>query len=155
IWPGSSRAPLRNFTAPAYPLVAPGMRVFPAQARGTQAGMGTNGIQEQVPATADSVARLRCVAKCYARQRCGADVELESSIALAVSEAASNVVQHAYRDDDGVIEFEARQQDDHLTVWVRDHGVGLGQPSPNSGLGTGMKIMSGLAELHVDSLRGG
>jgi serine/threonine-protein kinase RsbW len=113
--------------------------------------MGTQGVQQRVPATADAVARIRNAARTYAAERCGVDGELQSSIALAVSEAASNVVLHAYREGDGEIEFEADVEGDALTVWVRDHGVGVGEPSPNKGLGTGMRIMQGLADVNVDS----
>ena len=113
--------------------------------------MGTHRVQQRVPATADAVARIRNTAKTYAAERCGVNGELQSSIALAVSEAASNVVLHAYRDGDGEIEFEADVEGDALTMRVRDHGVGVGQPSPNKGLGTGMRIMQGLADVHVDS----
>jgi anti-sigma regulatory factor (Ser/Thr protein kinase) len=113
--------------------------------------MGTHGVHQRVPATAGAVAQIRNAARLYAAERCGVGDELESSIALAVSEAASNVVLHAYRDGDGEIEFEADVDGDALTVRVRDHGVGIEQPSPNRGLGTGMRIMQGLADVHVDS----
>ena len=117
--------------------------------------MGTNGVHQQVPATADAIARVRGIAQSYAEHRCGVDGELQSMIALAVSEAATNVVLHAYRGNGGIIDFEAELQGDRLRMWVRDVGVGVGEPSPNTGLGTGMRIMSRLADVHVDDRDGG
>ena len=50
-----------------------------------------------------------------------------SDIALAITEAATNVVLHAYRDhaEPGKVTIEAEYVDDHVCFYVRDEGSGL------------------------------
>jgi serine/threonine-protein kinase RsbW len=44
-------------------------------------------------------------------------------IQMAVDEACTNVIQHAYQDiEDGEIEISCRYTDDLFTVTIRDHG---------------------------------
>ena len=64
------------------------------------------------------------------------DEQTLADIKLAVTEACTNVVVHAYPDgDDGPIEVEATLDDERLTVVVRDEGRGI-VPRPDSpGLG--------------------
>jgi anti-sigma regulatory factor (Ser/Thr protein kinase) len=66
------------------------------------------------------------------------DATLHARIALALSEATTNAVRHAYPPDhaDGHIEVTATRASDSLTVMVKDEGQGMdnGMPPPGSGL---------------------
>jgi anti-sigma regulatory factor (Ser/Thr protein kinase) len=64
-------------------------------------------------------------------------------VALAVSEAVSNVVMHAYRGDgvSGQVRVVACVRPTELVVVVRDYGVGM-RPHPESpGAGLGLSII--------------
>ena len=87
-------------------------------------------------------------------QRAGAD---PSVVSLAVSEAASNVVFHAYRDRER-LPFTVRAETDgeRLIVTVTDRGSGM-KPNPeSSGLGLGLSIIGNVADsVEFDSTAGG
>jgi serine/threonine-protein kinase RsbW len=74
----------------------------------------------------------------------GADADTLAAIRLCVSEAVTNAVVHAYRDDDepGSIEVEARRPNGYLCLYVRDRGCGLGTRSDRQGLGLGLPLMT-------------
>ena len=75
------------------------------------------------------------------------DDALLTSIVLCVSEAVTNAVVHAYRDDPdpGHIEIEARRPDGYLCIYVRDSGQGM-RPRPDSpGAGLGLPVITHLA----------
>ena len=63
---------------------------------------------------------------------------LVEDIGLAVSEAATNAVLHAYLGDSrpGPLLLSARLMDDRVHVVIRDHGRGMtprpGQPGPRA-----------------------
>jgi anti-sigma regulatory factor (Ser/Thr protein kinase) len=63
-------------------------------------------------------------------------------IALAVSEAITNAVLHAYREgDSGDVRVVACAEPDRLVVVVRDYGCGM-SPHPDSpGLGLGLAVI--------------
>jgi anti-sigma regulatory factor (Ser/Thr protein kinase) len=67
-------------------------------------------------------------------------------VALAVSEAVSNVVLHAYRDgSEGTVRVVACVYPDDLVVVVRDYGCGM-RPHPGSpGAGLGLSIIGAAA----------
>ena len=66
---------------------------------------------------------------------------------LAVTEACSNVVVHAYADDaPGPLEVLATLDDDTLTVVVRDEGPGIAPHPDSPGLGLGLPLIASLAE---------
>jgi serine/threonine-protein kinase RsbW/stage II sporulation protein AB (anti-sigma F factor) len=69
------------------------------------------------------------------------------AVQLAVSEAATNAVVHAYREGEpGELTVEARRVDRSLEVTVADDGVGM-RPRPDSpGLGLGLPLIAQLAE---------
>jgi serine/threonine-protein kinase RsbW/stage II sporulation protein AB (anti-sigma F factor) len=73
-------------------------------------------------------------------------------IALAVSEAVTNAVLHAYRDGrPGMMRVVACAEPHRLVVVVRDYGCGM-SPHPNSpGLGLGLSVIGRLAsELNIE-----
>jgi serine/threonine-protein kinase RsbW len=112
-------------------------------------------IHRRIPASRAAVPRLRGLARSYAAASYGLDDEQAAVIAMAVTEAAANVVQHAYRDQAGMIEFAAEARDCELRVCVCDTGVGMDNPSPNRGIGAGLRIMRRLAETRIESQPGG
>jgi anti-sigma regulatory factor (Ser/Thr protein kinase) len=67
-------------------------------------------------------------------------------IALAVSEAATNAVIHAYRDSEpGDIRLVACDKPDRLVVVVRDYGDGMMPRADSPGLGLGLPMISTMA----------
>src|SRR5829696_1370492 len=91
---------------------------------------------------AAGIARERVVAFVAAN---GGGTELAARTALAVTEAVSNVVRHAYLDGDGWIDFEADIDDGLLEVVVADRGAGL-RSAPSDGLGAGLAIIAGCCD---------
>jgi serine/threonine-protein kinase RsbW/stage II sporulation protein AB (anti-sigma F factor) len=76
----------------------------------------------------------------------GADVchERTADIRLAVSEALSNAVIHAYRhtDEPGWLEVSAERTDHTVEVIVRDCGSGLTPRNDSPGLGLGLPVIA-------------
>jgi serine/threonine-protein kinase RsbW len=94
-----------------------------------------------------SVAALRQAIVEFAAAH-GASAQQCEDIALAVSEAVTNIVLHAYvdRDAPGMVALEASTQRATLEVLVRDEGRGI-RPRPDSpGLGLGLKLMHRVCE---------
>ena len=98
-------------------------------------------------ATPDCVGDVRHAASAFARAN-GADERTQQNVALAVSEAASNVVVHAYRDQDGPGEIHLELHLDGRDLWVvvSDRGMGISPRTDSPGLGLGMPLIANLAE---------
>ena len=81
-------------------------------------------------------------------QRHVEDRAVLSDIALAVTEAATNAVLHAYRDRDdvGTVIVEVERDDDHLCIYVRDEGTGLAPRVDSPGLGLGLGLIAQVAD---------
>ena len=104
-----------------------------------------------------SVAEVRRFATLFAAEN-GISDDVQQGVALAVSEAASNVVVHAYRDSGGrgEIEIEIAVADGDLTINVRDQGSGMAPRADSPGLGLGMPLIANLADaLEIRTLDGG
>jgi serine/threonine-protein kinase RsbW len=75
---------------------------------------------------------------------------------MAVTEACTNVVVHAYEESDGMLEVEMLADAETLTIVVRDHGTGI-QPRPArsepAALGLGLPLIAALSDSF--ELRGG
>src|SRR4051812_3578050 len=71
-----------------------------------------------------------------------------NDLLLAVSEAVTNVIRHAYPDRPEGASFRlgAEVSDDRLEVVVSDDGVGLGSDSADPGLGMGLRLLGTLAD---------
>jgi stage II sporulation protein AB (anti-sigma F factor) len=68
-------------------------------------------------------------------------------IRLAVSEALTNAVVHAYRDgDSGQFHVTAAVAADELWVLIGDDGRGLHAWNDSKGLGIGLSLISGLSD---------
>ena len=74
------------------------------------------------------------------------DDQILADVKLAVTEACTNVVVHAYPDGEGPMEIAAALRDGRLAIAVRDEGRGM-LPRPDSpGLGLGLPLIATLAE---------
>jgi anti-sigma regulatory factor (Ser/Thr protein kinase) len=71
-----------------------------------------------------------------------------SDIALAVTEAATNAVLHAYRDrsEPGNVVVEVEDNRDYLCIYVRDEGTGLAPRVDSPGLGLGLGLIAQVAD---------
>src|ERR1700689_2326898 len=75
------------------------------------------------------------------------DEETLSNIRLAVTEACTNGVVHAYPGDrEGLLEVSATLCEDKLEVLVRDEGPGIGPRANSPGLGLGLPLIVSLTE---------
>ena len=95
------------------------------------------------PAARQSPRDARAVARDYAARH-GADPETLNAVALCVSEAVSNVVVHAYRNQTapGEVELEARAPAGSLCLCVRDWGEGVTPRVDGPGIGLGLALIS-------------
>jgi anti-sigma regulatory factor (Ser/Thr protein kinase) len=100
----------------------------------------------RVPAEAGEIAGVRNAVVTLAEER-GMAETARADLALAVSEACTNVVMHAYIDDPapGCLTVEASHQDGELVVAVRDDGRGMLPRTDSPGLGLGMSLIGRLA----------
>jgi anti-sigma regulatory factor (Ser/Thr protein kinase) len=80
----------------------------------------------------------------------GIDGDVLSDAKMAVTEACTNAVVHAYEDESGRLDVEMYADDVQLTVVVRDHGAGI-QPRParaaaTAALGLGLPLIAALTD---------
>jgi serine/threonine-protein kinase RsbW len=77
------------------------------------------------------------------------DASVLADMKMAVTEACTNVVVHAYEDDSGLLEVEMLADEAGLTIVVRDHGTGI-QPRPARSeppaLGLGLPLIAALSD---------
>jgi serine/threonine-protein kinase RsbW len=101
------------------------------------------GLDASYPAHPLQVAAIRRAVSHVATQ-CGAGPATLIRLELAVSEAATNVVLHAYRAPGagGPIHVSAQFDGCFLDVCVRDRGVGMSPRVDSPGLGLGLSLMA-------------
>jgi anti-sigma regulatory factor (Ser/Thr protein kinase) len=102
----------------------------------------------EVPATPDQVAPLRRRARAYAVDQ-GFATARADDVALAVSEALTNVVLHAYRDGAAIGRMALVAVGDPrggLEFEITDDGVGIVPNASSPGLGLGISIMRRLTD---------
>jgi serine/threonine-protein kinase RsbW/stage II sporulation protein AB (anti-sigma F factor) len=100
----------------------------------------------QAPARADELAALRTAVWRHALAL-GAKAEVGQAIRLAVGEALTNVVMHAYVGrEPGRMVVEAWREEGHLAVRVHDEGHGLIPRADSPGLGLGLGLMAQMAD---------
>jgi anti-sigma regulatory factor (Ser/Thr protein kinase) len=77
------------------------------------------------------------------------DAAVLSDMKMAVTEACTNVVVHAYDEQAGQLEVQMLAGEDDLTIVVRDHGAGI-QPKPARteppALGLGLPLIAALTD---------
>jgi serine/threonine-protein kinase RsbW len=99
-----------------------------------------------LPARPENVAVIRHVLGAFA-EALQLPANLVEDMRLAVTEAATNVVRHAYHDGEaGPIDVVVRPNGDRLDLIVADRGHGIG-PSPDvAGPGLGLPLIAALAD---------
>jgi len=104
-------------------------------------------VLRRVPAVAHEVAGMRDAVLSFAGARGVTEAGL-ADIALAVSEACSNVVLHAYIDAaaPGSLTVAWGQRNGQFVVAVRDEGRGMLPRADSPGLGLGLSIIGRLTE---------
>jgi serine/threonine-protein kinase RsbW len=103
-------------------------------------------IELALPARAENIAIVRHAFGAL-DEACDIDAQTLSDIRLAVTEACTNVVVHAYPDGgEGPMEMLATLLGDELIVVVRDAGRGIGPRPDSPGLGLGLPLIASLTE---------
>jgi serine/threonine-protein kinase RsbW len=100
----------------------------------------------RLPATDAAAHVLRGEMAAIAR-RCGLSSERINDVKLAVSEAVTNVVQHAYRDEDaGDVTGTAHTEHGTLRIVIADSGLGMAPRPDSPGLGLGLPLIAQVAD---------
>ncbi|MEO3760000.1 ATP-binding protein [Mycobacterium sp. B14F4] len=99
-----------------------------------------------MPATADRLAQIRRRLLAWI-EPLGVPEAVVADIVLAVNEACTNSVEHAYRNSgDGIIEVEASVEDDDIIVCVCDHGAWRRPSDGPSTRGRGLPIIEATSD---------
>jgi serine/threonine-protein kinase RsbW len=116
-------------------------------------GCAERELRIEFPADAASIAEARGAVGGFAR-RMGLD---DADIRLAVSEAVSNSVVHAFRGQRvGTVTLICREEPEAMKVIVADDGGGMRPNLDSPGLGLGIPLITKLAsEVKFDSSDGG
>ena len=118
---------------------------------------GSGRLARAWPAVAASVAEARNAVTAFA-EAAGATGDALAAVSLAVSEAVTNAVLHAYLDrpEPGKIEVRARREAGSVIVEVADEGRGMLPRTDSPGLGLGLPLIAQMTEsLEVHDRRGG
>ena len=121
----------------------PGQETQAAPPVSAERAAGVGRYRDVYPAEPPSVSAIRHTLQDWAREL-GIREEVVSAVGLAVSEAATNAVVHAYADhpQPGTVAIEGGLDDDVLWVTVVDQGRGM-RPRPDSpGLGLGLPLIA-------------
>ena len=102
-------------------------------------------VRLSLPARPENVAVVRHVLGAFADALDLPDGVIED-MRLAVTEACTNVVRHAYPGEQpGTIDILIRPVDEALQVVVSDHGRGIGPSPDTAGPGLGLPLIAALA----------
>ena len=117
---------------------------MPGHAAGHRPAPDDCDIRLTLPARAEYVALVRHVVAALA-EALALPQQLIEDVKLAVTEACTNVVRHAYQGTEGPLEVKVEPKSGSLTVIVTDHGTGI-RPNPASdGAGLGLPLIAALA----------
>lgn len=107
--------------------------------------MSLDRVAREAPSTAEAVGVLRRWIDGLCGEA-GASDGQRADVALAVSEALSNVVMHAYvdRGAPGPMRVRAESSDHRLLVEVEDDGIGLRPRLDSPGGGLGLALIASL-----------
>ena len=98
-----------------------------------------------MPARPENVAVIRHVLGAFA-EALRLPAGLVEDMRLAITEACTNVVRHAYTGaEPGTIDILIHPGDDTLQVVVSDHGRGIGPSPDTAGPGLGLPLIAALA----------
>jgi anti-sigma regulatory factor (Ser/Thr protein kinase) len=109
-----------------------------------------------LPAEPENVAVIRHVLGAFAEALRLPDDVVED-LRLAVTEACTNVVRHAYLPEQtGSMEISIRPTDEFVTVVVSDRGRGIGTSPDTAGPGLGLPLIAAIADgLEIQPVAGG
>ncbi len=116
-----------------------------------------------IPARAEYITLCRLALTGISRLR-PLSAEVLADLKLALTEAASNAVRHAYGDDGGVVQIVYELHEDRLAIEVSDEGEGFDPDEGGSGRGAeslsegglGIAIIRAIAdELEIGPQPGG
>jgi anti-sigma regulatory factor (Ser/Thr protein kinase) len=109
-----------------------------------------------LPARPENVSVIRHVLGAFAEALRLPD-ELVEDLRLAVTEACTNVVRHAYPvDQTGSVEISIQPLQESVSVVVSDHGRGIGTSSDTTGPGLGLPLIAAIAdEVELQPVPGG
>jgi|SRR5581483_11052564 len=103
----------------------------------------TDRLELRARAEAGAIPQIRHAVRDFAAVHEVQDVD---AVALAVTEAVTNAVVHAYRcEDAGDVRVVACAEPARLVVVVRDYGCGMGPRHDSPGLGIGLPTIGHLA----------
>jgi len=104
------------------------------------------GLRLRVPAVEASLPVARQVLRAMG-DTVAADREALEDAELALTEACANAVEHAYPDDEGVVEITLSPGEQDMHVSVRDFGRGMpsSEAEPLGGRGYGLLMIEGIA----------
>jgi anti-sigma regulatory factor (Ser/Thr protein kinase) len=102
-------------------------------------------IRLSLPARPENVAVVRQVLSALT-DALGLPPAVAEDMRLAVTEACTNIVRHAYPDCEGPIEIVVRTSGDILEVVVADAGRGIGASPDTAGPGLGLGLIAALAD---------
>jgi anti-sigma regulatory factor (Ser/Thr protein kinase) len=106
----------------------------------------TQAVEMSLPAVPENIAVVRRLLGAVG-EALQLDTELVEDLRLAVTEACTNVVRHAYGGDvAGPIELTVAQSEDRLRIVVGDRGRGLGPSPDTSGPGLGLPLIAAIAD---------
>jgi len=98
-----------------------------------------------LPARAENVAVVRHAISGLG-EALAMDDQTLADVKLAVTEACTNAVVHAYPDGEGPLEVAAFVGEGRLMLVVRDEGRGIVPRTDSPGLGLGLPLIATLAE---------
>src|SRR4051794_24934276 len=102
---------------------------------------GTANLSETYPARAEAIREARQALSDFAAAA-GADEGQVEAVRLASSEALTNAVVHAYRDQTGTIRVTAAEISGELWVLIADDGCGFEPRADRPGLGLGLGLIA-------------
>jgi serine/threonine-protein kinase RsbW len=82
-------------------------------------------VRLDIPARAEYVVLGRLALSGLLRRRAGFSDDAVADLKLALTEACSNSVRHAYDHEDGKVHLEFHMGDDRVVVSIRDEGAGF------------------------------
>src|SRR3954468_7630410 len=99
-----------------------------------------------LPARPENVSVIRHVLGAFAEALRLPD-DLVEDLRLAVTEACTNVVRHAYpAERPGTVEISIVPTEDQVSVVVADSGRGIGSSSDTTGPGLGLPLIAAIAD---------
>jgi serine/threonine-protein kinase RsbW len=102
-------------------------------------------LSKTYPAIATSIPAARNALRAFAAGAGAQQVQIDA-IRLASSEALTNAVVHAYRDEPGVIHVTAAVVSGELWVLIADDGCGLQPRADRPGLGLGLGLIAQVSD---------